>query len=399
MEKFDIIILGLARWDGEYSSTTLSLAKELAKTHRVFYIDNPFTLNAVVKDFKKTQVKRRLKALFFGKDFIQKPFPELENFHSVTPKWVLPINWINKPQRYDSFNRINRARVLSSVRKLIDKMAISKAVFMNVYNPFYLPSLKELPQIALSIYYTVDTMSASPYIAKHGVRLEQEALKQSDFGLATSKKLQQDSKQYKQVHYLPNAANIELFSTAASYEKPKEYKDLEGEIIVYTGNLMVREDYPMLKKLAEQYPERHLLLVGPINTNEHVKIGLDKLPNVHFTGGKALEELPGYLAHAHCAIIPFIPNELTAGIYPLKINEYLATGIPVVSTKFSEDIKGFKPVCYLAENHEEFIEMVDKAIKGNSEEKAQARKDFAKDNNWTNRAKQLLQLISENLPN
>ena len=66
---------------------------------------------------------------------------------------------------------------------------------------------------------------------------------------------------------------------------------MEGEIVVYTGNLMVREDYPMLKKLAEKYPNRHLVLVGPINTNEHIKVGLDQLPNVHFTGGKALEDL------------------------------------------------------------------------------------------------------------
>lgn len=394
----DIIIFGLARWDGEYSSTTLSLAMELSKHTRVFYVDNPFTLNAVVKDFKKPGLKRRLKALFMGLDYVSTPFPEYPQLHTVIPPAVLPINWINSTKIYDKLKRFNDRIILPRLGKLIKDMAIERPIYINIFNPFYLDHLDASFNPSLNIYFTVDNIGASAYIGKHGVRLEEKAFKNADFGLATSKQLQKYASAFNKTYYLPNAANIDLFTTAENdLEKPAELATLKGEIIVYTGNLSIREDYPLLKKIALRYPERHLVLVGPINTKSHLEQGLDQLPNVHFTGGKKLEELPAFLKYADCAIIPFIPNDLTAGIYPLKINEYLASKTPVVSTRFSEDIASFAPVCYLAENQEDFIDKIDLAIKENSAQLEAERHAFAKENNWSNRAKQLLDIIQNEL--
>jgi teichuronic acid biosynthesis glycosyltransferase TuaH len=98
--------------------------------------------------------------------------------------------------------------------------------------------------------------------------------------------------------------------------------------------------------------------------------------------------LPAYLQYMDVMIIPYRLSVLTKSIYPLKLNEYLGAGKPVVSTIFSDDIKEFNEVVYLAKDHREFLELIDKAINENSEEKKQLRMRFASNNTWAARVEQ-----------
>jgi glycosyltransferase involved in cell wall biosynthesis len=82
--------------------------------------------------------------------------------------------------------------------------------------------------------------------------------------------------------------------------------------------------------MAIQRPNWQFVLLGPV-----VKINRDslpQLPNVHMLGGKSYEELPHYVSGWDIALIPFAINESTKFISPTKTPEYLASGVPVVST-------------------------------------------------------------------
>ncbi|TXC78628.1 glycosyltransferase [Luteibaculum oceani] len=394
----DVVIFGLARWDGDYSSTTLSLAKALSKQHRVFYIDNPFTLNAYFKDRKHPRIKKRSQALLWGKNTVVNGLAEYPNLYMHTPPLVLPLNWLPKGGIYLAAKKINDYIVRKSLKKLKREFNIQAPWYINIFNPFY-PVKWPCKEKNVNIYYTVDKIENSEYINKHGPYLERIALKKSDFALATSKKLQSHATCYRTTYYLPNAADIELFSKAAenAFEKPKDLSNENREIIIYTGNFSIREDFELINKLSKDHPSRLILLIGPVNTKRHLEYDLEQRENVIFTGPKSLQELPAYLQHAHCAIIPFLCNELTSGIYPLKINEYLASGIPVVSTPFSEDIKGFQEVISLASTPEDFSEAIDREIKSDNAEKRQNRVAFSAKNNWDNRALQLQRIIEEHL--
>jgi hypothetical protein len=89
-----------------------------------------------------------------------------------------------------------------------------------------------------------------------------------------------------------------------------------------------------------------------------------------------------------CALIPFLCNTLTYSIYPLKINEYLAAGKAVVSTAFSEDIRTFAHCIYLAENHEQFLENIAKALNEENPPTAM-RTATAAANTWEARIREL----------
>jgi len=60
IEEKDIVILALARWDAPYSSTAFSIAQELSKKNRVFYIDNPFTIRDVARGWRSQQYEKEL---------------------------------------------------------------------------------------------------------------------------------------------------------------------------------------------------------------------------------------------------------------------------------------------------------------------------------------------------
>jgi glycosyltransferase involved in cell wall biosynthesis len=92
-------------------------------------------------------------------------------------------------------------------------------------------------------------------------------------------------------------------------------------------------------------------------------------------------------------LIPFVKNEFTKTIYPLKINEYLAAGKPVISTDFAdlEDFKGMVKVCT---SHKDFIEGIAKEIRYNNRLKISKRIAFARQNSWETRTAQFLQALA-----
>ena len=93
-------------------------------------------------------------------------------------------------------------------------------------------------------------------------------------------------------------------------------------------------------------------------------------------------------------IIPFEINEFTKGVYPLKINEYLATGIPVVSTRFGE-LSDFESIVSLHEDTEGFAQSLKWEIENDTAAKRQERAQFAKLNSWYGRVDEFSEIINQ----
>ncbi|GAA5034732.1 glycosyl transferase [Marivirga lumbricoides] len=388
IKKSNIIILALSKWDGDYSSTTFSLASEFSKNNRVLYIDKPITWKDIlfqtfrkggISLVKRTLIKSRLN--FLSEDLI-----------IYYPSPVIPINFLPKGKLYKHLKQLNEKIIFNKLKRTLKKIDFTNYIYLNIFNPFF--DHTDFLQPTLSIYYTVDNISESAYVKKHGVWLEPYMMQKAHLNFATSLMLKNTNEKYnKDIFYLPNAADLEIFDSEKNYDKPQELRNIEAQIITYIGHLDTRTNIEILKTILSEHDNKILMIVGPVSLPKSTLEELSCFNNILFVKPQPLQEIPAFLKYSCCTIIPFKCNELTKGIYPLKINEYLAMGLPVVSTSFSEDIKHFSEIISLANSPQDFSKMIDSEIINDSSSKIKERILFAKNNTWPHRVKQFWDIV------
>ncbi len=400
-ENYDLIILGLARWDNTLYSSILGIAKEFAKTNRVFYIDRPFSYKDYLIEKELNPISIRKDAILYGKNIYKKVNLNGTSMISVTPKMSIPINFLPEGFLYEFALKYNKSLVSTVIEKTIQDYNIQNYVYFNSFLPNYFDIFNsKIKAPILKIYRSSDDISQEKYIAKHGIKKEKEAVEQADIVFTSSYKLAEKLGTNKiPAHRIPNAVDPELFSFENELaQKPIELLNVKSRIILFMGRLSkLRIDFELLKKIASEKTEYTLVLIGTYEQTDLIETGLNNCKNILFIGPKPAIQLKNYLAFADCAIIPFLKNTLTESIYPLKINEYLLFGLPIISSNFSEDIRSLKNVIYLSENHDEFIQNIDLAMNDNSEEKRIERIQTAQSNTWQERIKIFKKLINEKI--
>lgn len=397
----DIIYFTLFPWDNEYSSVSLSFTREFQKNNRVFYINHPYSVKDFLQGWKQPMVKQRRKDMLLNR-MRYETVPNMPNVVAVQPPLTLPINWLSQGKTYEQLFDLNNRIILDTIRQVIKDYNLTNYIYLNCFNPYFAPVLPPDMKPALNVYTCIDDMYEEAYTAKHGARLEENAISQADVAFVTSHKLY-NMKQHlnTNTHILHNAVDISIFKKALEgpLPRPKELQGVRGKIIGFTGNINeYRLNYPLFKQLAEKHPDKTLVLVGPLNSDCYKEHGLDQMRNVILTGGKNITELPAYLQHFDVTIIPFLINNLTASIYPLKINEYLAAGKPVIATNFSEDIRGFADDIYIAKDETDFVSLIDRAIAEDGPDRVAQRSATANRNTWTERVREFWEIVEKHLP-
>lgn len=391
LDGVDIIILPLPRWDGNYSSTIFSLAKEFSKTCRTFYLDNPFTIKDVITQYNEPQLKSRRELAKKG----EWVYEIQEDLYAVQMPFIIPINFLPPGKFYDRLSKVNTRLIEVRVKELIKRYDVKKYVFINSYNPFYPINFPKNKKPQLTVYHCVDNIGASDYVGKHGLRLEEKMISDYDITVTTSKELFRLKSPFSnKIYQIPNAADIRLFDTDDKLEVPERMIQIDHPIVTYVGNIDPRLDFDLLEYLAENMKDVNFVFIGP-KTSSQVS-GLEVFSNVHFMGKMDISEIPAYLDCSDCAIIPFRCNELTKSIYPLKVNEYLAMGKPVVSTGFSEDIRDFEDIISIASTKETFMSAIQLAIQSYDKGIVIQRKERARLNNWEARGDEFLSIMALN---
>ena len=394
----DIVFFAIARWDASYSSPSFCLATEFAKKHRVFYIDNPVTYKYFLSKFTTPEIKTRRKQLLLRKDIYKKLPATGGELIAVTPGMTVPINFLSQGSSlYESISRINDKIIFKTLERLIKDYNIKDFLFINSFNPFYLRSFPPSFKPKTYAYLTIDDISQSAHVNKHGVRLEEEMVRKADVTFTTSRELRRLKLPFNsEVYVVPNAADVSLFKTALTSQlaRPKEIADVTKPIVIYTGHLEHRTNYDLLKAVIKDHSDKIFLMVGPVTLEPDLLAELKALPNIIFTGSKNIRELPAYLKYSSCAIIPYKHNTLTRSIYPLKVNEYLAAGKPVVATTFSDDIMDFQAVIKAVPDAPSFSKAITESLQEDSAEKVKERVKFVENNTWETRTNEILRVVS-----
>lgn len=387
----DIVIVGQQPWDVEIGSNCKNIAEEMSKHNRVLYVNSPLDRITLYKHRTEPKVQKRL-AVIKGK---QNGIEIIKNnlWNLFPDKMIESINWIKNQFLFEWLNKINNKRFASSIRKAMDELGFKHIILFNDNDMFRCFYLKDFLKPEVSIYYSRDYMLAVDYWKLHGEKLEPELIAKSDVCVANSTYLANYCKKYNSnSFYVGQGCELDIFMNIKDKNKPQDILSIPNPIIGYVGALQsLRLDLNVIAHIAESNPLWSVVLVGP-EDDEFKKSNLHQIKNVYFIGSKDPAELPSYINAFDVCINPQIVSQVTIGNYPRKIDEYLAVGKPVIATK-TEAMSIFSDHTYLAENKEEYVSLIKKALSDDNDILKEERKKFASSHSWENSVNEIYKAI------
>jgi teichuronic acid biosynthesis glycosyltransferase TuaH len=381
VEQRNIVITGIQPWDIEIGSNCKNIAREFAKTHRVLYVNSPIDRISAWKKRSWTTTKNRLKV-------INKEVPALreveKNLWVLDPSiYILPINWLPSIL-FKPLNWLNGFRFAGCIDKAMSDLGFSECSLFTDSDMFRSLYLKEFLDIKEFVYYSRDNLMTVPYWEKHGAKIEPVIMQKADIVVANSPHLAEKAKVYNSnSFYVGQGCDIVDYQSDIKHLVPEDLTGIKGPIVGYVGLLTSRRlDINVIEEIASAKPHWNVVLVGPEEAS-FKNSSLHNYKNIHFLGPKSPERLPAYVKAFDVCINPQVVNELTKGNYPRKIDEYLAAGKITVAT-YTPTMEVFKDHCYLAISPLNYIKLIEKGLKEDSEELAKERTVFAASHSWKN---------------
>ena len=200
------------------------------------------------------------------------------------------------------------------------------------YTPMAL-SFSEHLRADVTVYDCMDELSAFRGAPPRLVEREQALFRRADLVFTGGRSLYEAKRgRHPDVRPFPSSIDKGHFAPARIWAgpEPADQAPIGGPRIGFFGVIDERMDLDLVEALAASRPGWQFVLIGPV-----VKIDPANLPrrdNIHWLGQKRYADLPAYLAGWSAAFMPFALNESTRFISPTKTPEFLAAGVPVVST-------------------------------------------------------------------
>lgn len=388
MPPFDsIICVGQTTWEGDFQKAVVQLMCELSVRHRVLYVDYQHTAKDVLmaamgrqKDVPVWSVLR------LGNPLTTKPGKAGSLVHVWQPPVMLPINFL-PAGLHDSLLPLNADRLVSGLRGVMKTLGFKKPLVINGMHPVLGRAMLGKLNEAGTIYYCFDEITISKWMSKHGGRHEPDYLRRIDAVVTTSEPLRQTKSSLQPNAFcVKNGVNFPLFNQVRQLI---EQRPATRPVVGYLGTADDRLNVDIIEHCVKTMPDVVFQFIGEIKEPAILQrlseFTTGTSPNVVFTPPHQPADLPAVLAGLSAAMIPFACNAHTYTIYPLKINEYLAGGLPVVSTPFSI-LDDFAGIVDLADTPEAFAAALRHALTDQAPERIQARVDMAQANSWAHRA-------------
>ncbi len=272
---------------------------------------------------------------------------------------------------------------------------------LHVFHPEFWPIVRGFDADRL-VYHAYDLYSATPGWNDELDRFQRKLLERADLVIAssavTAQSLQRECKT--PVVVLPNGADYDAFSGVdLSVEAPRDLAAIPHPRIGYTGQINRKVDLDLMLDLAQRRPAWQFVVIGGVGRLDTDALAvLDQLrarPNVHLLGHKQPTELPEYVARMDVNLMVYrVDGSVwTAGIYPLKLHEYLAAGQPVVSADVPA-VRQYADVVSIAHDAGQWLEAIERTLVDTDPVARSRRRQVARQNSWDIRAAELERLLT-----
>jgi glycosyltransferase involved in cell wall biosynthesis len=229
-------------------------------------------------------------------------------------------------------------------RPLLDELFQShanKPLILWYYTPMALAFSDHL-SADLVVYDCMDELSAFKLAPPELKRREAQLFRRADVVFTGGHSLYQAKRlQHPNTHAFPSSVDKAHFAKArqAGLPDPVDQAHIPHPRVGFFGVIDERLDLDLVARMADLRPDLSFVMIGPV-----VKIdpqSLPQRPNIHWLGGRGYEALPAYLAHWDMGFMPFALNDSTRFISPTKTPEFLAAGLPVVSSAITDVVQPY----------------------------------------------------------
>jgi glycosyltransferase involved in cell wall biosynthesis len=335
-------------WDGDPLSKT-HIMRILSRDNRILWVNSIGNRAPRANAHDLARIKKKLASFTEG-------IREVEPNIFVLSPLAIPF------YGSDLVRSANRALLRAQVKRAMRSLHFERPISWS-FLPASAPVSGTLGE-DLVIYHCVDEFSAfSDTNGRHIAEMEEVLLRKADLVITSAERLYANK-----VRVNPNTVLVRHGTDFRHYVKacepqtqvPEDLARLPGPIIGFFGLIADWVDMEALAQCARAYPNGSVVLLGKVAPDADVS-RLKALPNVHFLGRKPYAELPAYARGFDVALNPFVINELTLNSNPLKVREYLAAGLPVISSDLPEVRK--VGLCKIASSPEDFPRLVEECLR------------------------------------
>lgn len=326
----DLICLSHLRWDFVYQRPQHLLSR-VAKERRVFFVEEPIFEDTL----PRLDISKRDGGIWVVVPHLPSGMTETE---TITTQQSLLLD------------------------DLIMQYELSNYILW-YYTPMARGFTRHLEPMAV-IYDCMDELSAFKNPPPRLKEYEAELLRCADLVFTGGYSLYEAKKHmHSNIHPFPSSIDGAHFRQArGKVDEPADQANIPYPRLGFFGVIDERLDIELLGQVAEARPDWQLVIVGPVVKIDHAD--LPKNPNIHYLGAKSYQELPAYLSGWDVALLPFAHNDSTRFISPTKTPEYLAGGVPVVSTSIRDVVRpyGQQELVKIADTPADFVAAVESLL-------------------------------------
>jgi glycosyltransferase involved in cell wall biosynthesis len=359
-------------WDGDPLSKT-HIMKILAKDNRILWVNSLANRRPELSARDLERIGKKISDVAKG---ITEPWP---NLHVLGP---LALPSFGSMAR--AVNRVVfRHQIIAAMKRLGFRDTVSWS-----FLPSSAPVSGSLAE-ELVVYHCVDEFTAFTGAPPEIAEMEETLARRADLVIVSAERLRRAKERFnRNIHVVRHGVDHKHFVRALSDEvQPhQELARLPRPILGFYGLIEDWVDLQLVRAVADAFPHGSVVLLGKVATSLAPLAGAR---NVHLVGRRPYEELPSWCKGFDVALMPFVENEVARSSNPLKVREYLAAGLPVVSTPVPEvEALG---LCRIASGHAAFVEQVRGALEDPGP--SRTRSDAILGESWESKVEEIREAV------
>ena len=381
----DIVCFSSIDWQFIWQGHQEIMSTLAASGNRVLFVENTGVRRPSFRDLPR--LNQRVRNWWRGTKGFRR---ERENLYVYSPLLLpFPYSWL--------IRRLNRSLLVRALQRWMRAAGFGRPIVWTFLpTPLVRDAIHDLEPLA-TVYYCIDDFASSSPAAGRITKSEEQLFAEVDLVFVTSENLQKRASKFTdRVHLFPFGVSFRKFEQVrlAPDGIPPDLAALKRPVVGYVGGIHQWIDFELLTSTARRMPDTSFALVGPLQVDADPA---DGAANVHVLGARPHDDIPRYIKGFDVGIVPYVLSEYTANVYPTKLNEYLAMGVPVVATDLPE-IRRFNAEhgnsVAVAANTEQFAAAIADALVPSAGERAR-RIDVARENSWSTRIAKMSALISD----